>query len=841
VYHPGVRPPRRPPGPAPLAVRFVYWFIPSSVRERGREAVVRSQAILSVVAVAFKKEVASAILDFRGGAPAVGLTTLCFAASGLVLPLVLRRTGSLTLVGNLLVALLFLLIFTPGLLTLGRGPGVLFLFLVPAFAVLFCGRRSAIAWSLAAAAAVALLGALAGSSLAAPVELPLAGGTPRLHRIAFFAILVTAASVLVYDAMKATALHDLERANAALRESREEYRTLVEMSPDGVFVTSRGRILYANSRALELVGATSQADVAARDGAQYMDVAPEALAKWRERLAAGERLHDLQFGMRTLGGETVPVSSSATATVFEGEPAILSLVRDRRPEEATLARLRLLGTVIDQAHEGVLVVDAGGRVRYANDAYARARGWTAEEIIGRPVAELPRDEAGRAFVRQLRTSLPATGGVAGGRFHFDLPEGRRSFDIRLFPVSTGDPAGPVSVTLLRDVSREVELEERARQSQKMEAVGQLAGGIAHDFNNHLTVILGHAEELRAGLPEGSASRGDVDAIVEAAERSAALTRQLLTFARRQAVDVGLLDVNEVVRAMREMLARLLPERIELSVELAPGLPRVLADRGQLEQVVLNLVLNARDAIEGSGRIRLATAAGTLEEKLRDGRGGDDEETFAILRVADDGAGMDEATRSRMFEPFFTTKPAGRGTGLGLSTVHGIVHQSGGTLVVRSAPGEGTEVDVYLPAAAEVPAPARAPSAPPVASAAVAGTVLVVEDEASVRRLTCRTLESAGFRVLEAEGGREGLRLAEGALLDLVVTDIVMPEMSGIELADRIAASHPGVPVLLVSGYADEAGEGRGAASGRELLSKPFRPQQLVERARRLVDARRRGT
>jgi two-component system cell cycle sensor histidine kinase/response regulator CckA len=840
VYHLRVRPPRRPSGTAPLPARFVEWFIPASVRERGREAVVRSQAILAVVAVGLVTGIVSAILDFRGGAPAVGLTTLAFAASGIVLPLVLRRTGSLALVGNLLVALLFLLIFTPGLLTLGRGPGVLFLFLVPAFAVLFCGRRSAIAWSLAAAAGVALLGALAGSSLAAPVELPLDGAASRLHRIAFFAILVTAASVLVYDAIKATALRDLEQANVALRESREQYRTLVEMSPDGVFVTSRGRILYANSRALELVGASSQGDVAGQDGAHYADVAPEVLEQWRTRIAAGERLHDLHFGLRTLRGETVPVSSSATATVFEGEPAIMSLMRDRRPEEATLARLRLLGTVIDQAHEGVVVVDAGGTVRYVNDAYARARGWTVEELIGRPVAELPPNEAGREFIRQLRRLLPASGGVAGGRFHFDLPEGRRSWDIRVFPVNTGDPAGPVSVTLLRDVSREVELEERARQSQKMEAVGQLAGGIAHDFNNHLTVILGHAEELRAGLPEASAVRGDVDAIVEAAERSAALTRQLLTFARRQAVDVGLLDVNEVVRAMQEMLARLLPERIELSVGLAPGLPHVLADRGQLEQIVLNLVLNARDAIEGSGRIRLTTVAGTLEEKLRDGRG-DEEELFAILRVGDDGAGMDEATRSRMFEPFFTTKPAGRGTGLGLSTVHGIVHQSGGTLVVRSAPGEGTEVDVYLPAAGEAAAAARASSAASAASAAVAGTVLVVEDEASVRRLTRRTLESAGFRVLEAEGGREGLRLAEGVDLDLVVTDIVMPGMSGIELADRIAASHPGVPVLLVSGYADEAGEGRGAAPGRELLGKPFRPQQLVERAHRLVGARRQGT
>ena len=826
---------------SPLPVRLGQWFIPPSIRESGREAVVRSQAILAMLAIGLVTGGVSAILDFRDGAPAIGVSTLCFVAASLALPVVLRWTGSLPLVGNLLVGMLFLLIFVPGLLTLGRGPAALFLFLVPAFAVIFCGRRAAIAWALAALAGAAVLGGLAGSSLAAPIELPVGEAAPRLDRIAFFAILVSTASLLTYDVMKTTALRELERANSALRESREQYRQLVETSPDGVFVTRHGRILYANSRAIELLGGRSEADVVGRAGSELIDASLDVVERWRANVAGGARVHDLQFGLRTLRGELVPVAASASPTVFDGEPAILSVLRDRRAEEQTLGRLRLLGTVIDQAHEGVLVVDAGGTVRYVNDAYARVRGRLPEELMGRAVAELPRDEAGRGFLRALRASLPASGGVAGGRFSFNLAEGRRSWDIRVFPVQTDDPRGPASVTLLRDVSREVELEERVRQSQKMEAVGQLAGGIAHDFNNHLTVILGHAEELRAALPPGSPARGDVDAVVEAAERSAALTQQLLAFARRQAVAVRVLDVNEVMRGMQEMLARLLPERIELSVVLAPSLPPVLADRGQLEQVVLNLVLNARDAIEGSGRIELTTAVGPLEEKLRDGGAGDAEELFAILRVSDDGTGMDDATRSRMFEPFFTTKPAGRGTGLGLSTVHGIVHQSGGAIVVRSAPGEGTDVEVYLPGTGQVAVPVRAEPAPDPRAAAVTGTVLVVEDEASVRRLTLRTLEAAGFRVLEAEDGGQGLRLAQGAELDLVVTDIVMPGMSGIELAERLAVSHPGVPVLFVSGYADEAAESRGVgAAGRELLGKPFRPRQLVERACRLVEARRRG-
>jgi two-component system cell cycle sensor histidine kinase/response regulator CckA len=840
VYHPRVSPPHRFTGAPFPPGRVAEWFIPHSVRERGREAVVRSQAILGFVAVGLLVGCASAILDIRGGAAAVGLSTLCFSMAGLVIPFVLRRTGSLLLAGNLLVGILFLMLFVPGLLTLGRGPGVVFLFLVPAFAVLFCGRRAAIAWSIAAAAGAAMLGALSGSALVAPVELPLAGAVPRLHRIAFFAIAVSAASMLIYDGMKSTALRELERANLALRESREQYRQLVETSPDGVFVSREGRILYANSRAVELLGGHSEADVVGRSSADLIDSPRDVVERWRGSIYRGGRIHDLQFGLRTLVGETVPVTASASAAIFEGEPAILSIVRDRRAEEATLARLRLLGTVIDQAHEGVLVVDSRGQVRYVNDAYARARGWAVEEMIGRRVADLPRNEAGRSFLRGLKDSLASSGGVAGGRFSFDLPEGRWSWDIRVFPVQTGDPTGPLSVTLLRDVSREVELEELARQSQKMEAVGQLAGGIAHDFNNHLTVILGHAEELRAALPAGEAVR-EVDAIVEAADRSAALTQQLLAFARRQAVDVGLLDVNEIVRGMQEMLQRLLPERIELAIDLDSRAPAVLADRGQLEQVVLNLVLNARDAIAGSGRISVTTASGSPAGKLADGPGGDLDEPCAILRVHDDGKGMDDAVRRRMFEPFFTTKPPGQGTGLGLSTVHGIVHQSGGALAVRSAPGEGTEVEVYLPGSRDDVETARPEPALAPRPAATTGTVLVVEDEASVRRLTRRALEAAGFRVLEAEDGAIALRIAEGAELDLVVTDIVMPGMSGVELAERIAPSHPGLPVLFVSGYADEAPESRGGgAPGRELLGKPFRPRQLVERVRRLIEARRRG-
>ena len=236
--------------------------------------------------------------------------------------------------------------------------------------------------------------------------------------------------------------------------------------------------------------------------------------------------------MRRLSGELVPVEANTSPTLFEGEPATLAIVRDRRPEERSLARLRLLGTVVEQSHEGVIVIDADNVVRYVNEAYARSRGLSPDDLIGRSAAELARDDAARELFRTITAKAETGTGVVGGRFATFGPDEARVWDIRVFPVQADDPRGAARVVLLRDVSHETELEERARQSQKMEAVGQLAGGIAHDFNNHLTVILGHADELKDELAAGSEARAAIDAIVAAAERSAALTRQLLAFARR---------------------------------------------------------------------------------------------------------------------------------------------------------------------------------------------------------------------------------------------------------------------------------------------------------------------
>ena len=380
----------------------------------------------------------------------------------------------------------------------------------------------------------------------------------------------------------------------------------------------------------------------------------------------------------------------------------------------------------------------------------------------------------------------------------------------------------------RDVTTQHHLEDQLRQAQKMEAVGRLAGGIAHDFNNILTAILGTCSLMQRDLPPGSRTREDVDEIQRSATRAAGLTRQLLAYSRRQVLQPEVLDLNVVVSEMDRMLRRLIGEDIELVTILGPHLGRVMADPGQIEQVVLNLAVNARDAMPQGGRLTIRTANS-------DGPAvGGAPTPRVLLSITDTGIGMDDRIRSHLFEPFFTTKEVGKGTGLGLATVYGIVRQSGGSILVESAPGRGSTFTVYLPRVDEgsftrAPAAASAPPAPgdtPRRSAAA--HILLAEDETRVRLLTQRVLESRGYRVLSATDGQMALQLASDPelRLDLLVTDVVMPGMSGPDLARRLRQTRPGLPVVYMSGYADQGLAHEAAATGGAFLSKPFETETL---------------
>ncbi len=381
-------------------------------------------------------------------------------------------------------------------------------------------------------------------------------------------------------------------------------------------------------------------------------------------------------------------------------------------------------------------------------------------------------------------------------------------------------------------------EEQLRQAQKMEAVGRLAGGIAHDFNNILTAIAGYSELLLGRIGEAGQLRKDVEGIRKAAERAAALTRQLLAFSRRQVLQPKVLDLNAVVAGMAPMLRRLIGENIELITVTAerPGL--VKADPGLLEQVILNLAVNARDAMPQGGTLRIETAHADPADADAPRAGADCAGPCVVLAVSDTGCGMDAEVRSHLFEPFFTTKEVGQGTGLGLSTVYGIVEQSGGRIRVTSEVGRGSTFRIYFPGVAEpdaAPAPAEAPAGP----AAGAETVLLVEDDEIVRALAREALERAGYTVLEARDGREALAIAERhrGPIHLLLTDVVMPGMSGPEVAGRLTAARAGLKVLFMSGYTDNAIGQRGVLDpGTALLPKPFTPAQLTRKLREVLDA-----
>jgi len=411
-------------------------------------------------------------------------------------------------------------------------------------------------------------------------------------------------------------------------------------------------------------------------------------------------------------------------------------------------------------------------------------------------------------------------------------------------VAIRNQSGKVAVIegIARDVTERRKLEEQLRQAQKMEAVGQLAGGIAHDFNNLLTVITGYADMALPKLHRSDPLRQDIEEIRRAGQRAAALTRQLLAFSRRQIVTPGVLDLNEIVAEMENLLRRTIGENIELVTVPAQALGRIKADPGQIEQIIMNLVLNSRDAMAEGGKLTIETSNADLDATYVSKHVAVQPGRYIMLAVSDTGCGMNEETQSRIFEPFFTTKEQGKGTGLGLATIYGIVKQCGGTISVYSELGHGTTFMIFFPEMTGIEEAVQ----PEVAPARVPGgieTVLVVEDDEMVRRLSCLVLKEKGYNVLEARHGGEALLTCERHLgpIHLMVTDVIMPQMGGRELAQRLAPLHPEMKVLYLSGYASNAIVHQGTLlPGVAFLQKPFAPGALTRKVREVLDASAKG-
>ncbi len=570
---------------------------------------------------------------------------------------------------------------------------------------------------------------------------------------------------------------------------------------------------------------------------------------WLQGQQAG--LYETGMGVALLVTLTIAAIASLawrTAGLLDGADAGRRRVEDelRRAHAALEARVaertaelrRTAGelrALVEASPLAICGLGPDGRVQSWNAAAQRIFGYAPEEVIGRPLPIVgPEQEAEFAELRRR---------VLGGRAFTELETRRRHKDGRLLDVSIstaplydehGAPAGLVAV--YADIGARLALEAQFRQSQKMEAVGRLAGGVAHDFNNVLTVIRAQTDLLLAELPPGDGRRGEILEIQGAADRAASFTRQLLAFSRRQILQPKATDLNAVITEMGGLLRRLVGEDVTVVTKLDPRLASVWADPGQLQQVIMNLAVNARDAMPGGGTLLLETANVELDADYPHTHPSAQSGRHVCLAVTDTGCGMDAATQARIFEPFFTTKEQGRGTGLGLSTVYGIVKQSGGHIWVYSEVGRGTTFKLYFPPHEGAPEPVAAGAAPPAAPLNGDATILRVEDEAPVRRSVRRLLERSGYRVLEARSGEEALALAAApdTRIDLVLSDMVMPGMSGMELPARLRERRPGLRVLLMTGYTQEA-ISRAGAVGEPMIEKPFTLAGLLERVREVLD------
>lgn len=536
--------------------------------------------------------------------------------------------------------------------------------------------------------------------------------------------------------------------------------------------------------------------------------------------------------------EAGDVNTALEALRVLGDVFLVALER-KQAEEALRASEQRFRAIVDAANDLIAVLEPDGAIRYVSPAIEHVLGWQAEDKVGtNAFGDVHPDDLGRVRERFTKAIAAESGrGAHPTAFRLQHRDGSWRQVEAVASNLTRDPADLGIVVSIRDVSERTRLEEELLQSHKMEAVGRLAGGVAHDFNNLLTAIAGYTALALDGLEPGHAVERDLIAIDHAAARAADLVDQLLAFSRRKVIRPTVLDLNDVVRSMDPILERLIGPNVRFETHLTNATAGVRADRTQLEQIIVNLVVNAVDAFgDTGGRVMLSTGSAHIAPQTP-GAAGVAPGQYLVLRVADDGQGMDGATHARVFEPFFTTKEPGRGTGLGLSTVYGIATQAGGHVNITSQPGRGTTVRVYLPAVTTVAAPVATEPFAPFTVPGGNETVLIAEHELAVRSLARSVLRRLGYTVLSAANGDEALGLAKNHTgpIHLLVADVVLTSLGEESVASRFTSSHPHVPVLLISECAPDMPDP--ALDERvDYLAKPFRPHELARRIREMLDA-----
>jgi len=645
---------------------------------------------------------------------------------------------------------------------------------------------------------------------------------------------------------------ETKQAEAALRESEEKYRVLFNTFPLGITISDRsGKVVESNDRAANLLGiAKDEHETRRIDGKQWRIIRPDGTAMPPEEFASVRALQenrlveDVEMGVVQPSGEITWLNVTAAPLLLENYGVVITYSNTtdkKRAEEALKNREHLLNKIFNLLPIGLWFADKNGRLLRGNPAGVKI--WGAEPTV-------PMEEYGVFKARRLPSgeeiapddwALAHTIGegitVVDELLEIDTFDGKKKIILN-YTAPVLDDQGKIqgAIVVNQDISEREKLHAQLQQAQKMESVGRLAGGVAHDFNNMLGVILGHVEMALEDVDPEQPLFADLQEIHKAAERSAALTRQLLAFARKQTVAPRVIDLNTTVEGMLKMLRRLIGEDIDLLWKPGNSLQPVKVDPSQIDQLLANLCVNARDAIAGTGKVTIETGMVTFDEDYCAANLGFVPGEYVLLAVSDDGCGMDKGTLSHLFEPFFTTKELGRGTGLGLASVYGIVKQNDGFINVYSEPGRGTTFKVYLPQH-KVKAHTFPEKAPDRSTEGGRETILLVEDETAILRMTATMLERMGYKVLAAATPGEAIRLALEYIgrIDLLMTDVVMPEMNGRELAGNLLRTFPNLKRLFMSGYTANVIAHHGVLDpGVHFIHKPFSKKELADKIREIL-------
>jgi two-component system cell cycle sensor histidine kinase/response regulator CckA len=662
----------------------------------------------------------------------------------------------------------------------------------------------------------------------------------RIREFSAFPVLSESGQVIL-AAEHVRDVTERRQAEEALRESEERFKMLFEYAPEAYFLMDlQGNFLDVNRGAEAVVG-YGREDIIGRNYQALPLLEPlqnSVVTALLDQAVEGEMLGPMELNLHRQDGGDVIIEAKGLTLQKEGGGLLLGIARDitvrKRAEEAlreSERRFRLMAETIQDVFW--ITTPSLERVIYVSPAYEQVWGRNCQDLYQNPrslmesVHPEDRDRAMSAFVAAREQGSPSD-----HEYRIIKPDGAvRWIHDRGFPVRDGQGRVILFTGVARDVTEHKALEAQLLKAQKMEAVGRLAGGVAHDFNNLLMAITGYGELMRSKVLRDDPLYGHLENILQAGDRAAALTQQLLTFSRQKIVHPEVIDLNRVVLDLEPMLRRLIGEDLDLEVVTDRRLGAVKADPGQMGQVIMNLAVNSRDAMPQGGRLTLKTAPVNFSVGCHNRFGLTPPGDYVMLVVQDTGVGMNEATQTHIFEPFFTTKELGKGTGLGLSTVYGIVKQSGGYLDLESSPGAGSTFIIYLPRLDEIVEPPKA-KIPITASFRGEETILLVEDEDMLRGLLTKFLRLYGYTVLEARHGGEALLTCERypGPIHLMVTDVVMPQMSGRELADRLTPLRPEMQVLYMSGYTEDALVQHGVADlSVAFLQKPFRPVELARR------------